>query len=381
MALPSHDVFSSTTECAPLVELLRAHIAGQGRITFRDFMDAALYHPEHGYYVTHKDPVTRGGDYVTSPERHAVFGSLVAKKIWQMWDAMGRPVQFDVVELGGGRGTLGRQIIKWGRREPAFAEALRYRILERTESGEVSGGARQSSSIENVDSLPHQIIGCVLSNEFFDALPVHRVKRAGDRILEVYVTLRDERFVETLDQPSTPEIEQYFERAGVAPGEGCCAEVNLAAERWTGDVGARLARGYVLTFDYGYEATQLYAPWRRDGTLRSFYRQSIGSDPYQRIGMQDMTSSINFTSLRTAGERAGLSTLGFTDQSRFLIRLGIGEGVAAVVRGGAADMEEYFARRNALLDLIDPAKLGRIKGLLQGRNVGESPLAGFSDDA
>jgi SAM-dependent MidA family methyltransferase len=143
-------------------------------------------------------------------------------------------------------------------------------------------------------------------------------------------------------------------------------------------VTAALRRGYVLTFDYGYEAEQLYAPWRRDGTLLCFYRQSAGSDPYQRIGKQDITSSVDFTTLRLTGEAAGLRTAGFTDQASFLTRLGIQAGLTAA--GERAEMEEYFVRRQAMMALIDPARLGRIRVLCQSKDVDDAPLWGFRDE-
>jgi len=144
-------------------------------------------------------------------------------------------------------------------------------------------------------------------------------------------------------------------------------------------VGASLRRGYVLTLDYGYEAHELYAPWRRDGTLVGFYRQAAGSDPYQRIGKQDLTSSVDFTTLRRAGEQAGLRTVGLTDQGRFLVRLGLTEGLAEVAGAGSGEMEEYFARRRVVMDLIDPAGLGRIKVLAQTKDAPHSPFSGFHD--
>jgi SAM-dependent MidA family methyltransferase len=162
------------------------------------------------------------------------------------------------------------------------------------------------------------------------------------------------------------------------PGEGCFAEVNLEAPRWIADVASRLTRGFVLTFDYGYEASDLYAPWRRDGTLLCFYKQSVSSDPYQRIGKQDITASIDFTTLRRAGEDAGLTTIAMTDQSQFLQRLGITNALAAATSGN--QLEEYFARRNVVLDLIDPARLGRVKVLLQTKNVAARTFTGFADD-
>jgi SAM-dependent MidA family methyltransferase len=346
-------------------------------------MDVALYHPGHGYYSTRAAAMTREGDYVTSPEVHPVFGALVARQLWEMWSVMGEPRRFDIVELGAGRGTLARDILQWARNERPFAESLRYKIVERSEvlvHEQHLALDTMSSSVDWLDGLPSHIEGCLLSNEFFDALPVHRIKRASAQLLEVYVTFADGRFHETLDQPSTPEIPHYFERLDVLPGDGCYAEVGLDATRAMNEIAKRLDRGYVLTFDYGYEAAELYAPWRRDGTLRCFYRQSISTDPYQRVGMQDMTASVDFTTLRRVGEKAALRALALTDQSTFLVRMGIGEGIASVSRDRPTDMEEYFARRNVVLDLIDPAKLGRVKVLLQGKAVPDESLHGFGDD-
>jgi SAM-dependent MidA family methyltransferase len=111
--------------------------------------------------------------------------------------------------------------------------------------------------------------------------------------------------------------------------------------------------------------------------LLCFYRQAASSDPYQRIGKQDMTASVDVGALVRAGERAGLRTVAVTDQSSFLVRMGIAEGIARA----SGEMEEYFARRRVVMDLVDPARLGRIKVLLQAKAVPEVPLQGFTGDA
>jgi SAM-dependent MidA family methyltransferase len=379
------DEFESITESAPLVAELRERIAREGGITFREFMAAVLYHPKHGYYSTSAGAMSRGGDYVTSPEVHAIFGTLVAKQLFELWEAMSRPTRFDIVEQGAGTGLLARDILRRAQREPEFAAAVRYRIIEispaltRAQHDTLAELELPDGAIDWIDALPAGITGCVLSNELVDAFPVHRVVRHGGELREVYVTWRDGRFADDLRPPSDGALRAYFDDLGLTPGEGCYAEVNLDAPRWITEVARSLDHGYALTFDYGYEAPQLYAPWRRDGTLLCFYRQSAGSDPYQRIGKQDITASVDFTTLRLAGERAGLRTIGMTDQADFLVRLGIGEGVAAAAQQSAAQMEEYFARRRVVMDLIDPAKLGRVKVLLQGKGVPDRPLRGFSD--
>ncbi|MBF6599071.1 MAG: SAM-dependent methyltransferase [Dehalococcoidia bacterium] len=382
MAPVSDDEFAPMTESGPLVAELRRRIAA-GPLTFRDFMEAALYDPRFGYYATHAEAMTRGGDYVTSPEVHPVFGALVAKQLIELWRALGAPARFDVVELGAGGGLLARDVIARIARERECAAALRYRIVER--SGALVG--RQRRTLDEIghaadvgwcEDLPEGIEGCVLSNEFFDALPVHRVRRDGDRLREVYVAREADRFADALGEPSTPALAAYFDALGVQPGDGCLAEVNIDAARWTERIAASLIRGGVLTFDYGYEAPDLYAPWRGDGTLLCFYRQSVSSDPYVRIGRQDITSSVDFTTLRATGERAGLLAAGETDQAEFLVRMGIGAGLAAVAQE-RPQLEEYFARRNAVLDLIDPGKLGRVRVLLQTRGIAAGArLSGFA---
>ena len=388
--------FESITESGPLVRELRERIRRSGPITFRAFMEAALYHPQFGYYpaaaaqgghgrtfgVTSAAVTSRGGDFVTSPEVHPVFGALVGRTLLEMWEGMRRPGRFDVVEQGGGSGLLARDILRWARGNDAdFAAAVRYVMVERSPSmraaqervlGELD---LADGAVVWVEELPTGIEGVVLSNELVDAFPVHRVVRKGGVLQEVHVAVEDDRFVDHLAPLSTPALQSYFEALGLLPGANAFAEVNLDAIEWMRTAAAALSRGYVLTFDYGNEAADLYASWRKDGTLLCFYKQSASSDPYQRIGKQDMTASVDFTTLKRTGEEAGLTTLAMTDQSSFLVRLGIGEGIAAV----QGEMEEYFARRKVVMDLIDPARLGRIKVLLQGKGVlGEAP-AGFRE--
>jgi SAM-dependent MidA family methyltransferase len=138
-------------------------------------------------------------------------------------------------------------------------------------------------------------------------------------------------------------------------------------------------RGFIMTFDYGYAAEEMYAPWRTDGTLLCFYRQNPSNDPYVRIGRQDMTSHVDFTTVMREGEEAGMTTLGLTSQSEFLERLGIMEALAPPA-AGETDMEEYVARRRAVMELLDPGGLGRIRVLVQEKGLGEVALSGLGDD-
>jgi len=386
---PSSD-FPSTTENEALKDIIRQRIAAAGAITFREFMALALYHPRHGYYCSPREKMGRQGDYLTSPEVHPIFGWLVGKQLGQMWEVIGRPQSFTIVEMGAGSGAVARDILDWSRRHaPEFFAALNYRLVEvsdelaarqrRAVQSALGGddGLEKASWLPSLDAIGEgSVVGCLLSNELADAFPVHRVTVRGGRLQEVHVGWHQGRFEEEFGPPSTPALTEYFRRLGLLPGEDCQAEVNLDALDWMKAVARALGRGFVMTFDYGYPAVQLYAPWRRQGTFLCFYRHNPSTDPYARIGRQDMTSHIDFTSLIQAGEEAGLETVGLTSQAQFLDALGIGGALAGAAQA-ELPLEEYYTRRRALTELLDPAGLGRIRVLVQGKGVGRPRLLGL----
>jgi len=375
--------FGSITENQALKEMIVQRIDAEGGIPFRTFMEMALYQPKQGYYCSPITKIGREGDYLTSPEVTPIFGAIVGRQLCQMWEAMGRPSRFDIVEVGAGNGTLCGDVLRWaGRAAPELFECTKYVIVEPIP--ELVARQRRAIEMESLDRMvcwraevPDGVEGCIVSNELFDSMPVHRVAMDGGRLRELYVGWDGNAFLEELRETSTPEIDRYFERLGLKPGEGCRAEVNPEALLWMEQAGLSLQRGFVLTFDYGYEASELYAPWRKDGTLLCFYRHNPSNDPYARIGRQDMTSHVDFTSLRRSGEQAGLKTLGFVSQSEFLTNLGILEALPP--EDGEIPLEERLARRRAVTELIDPAGLGRIRVLAQAKGVGDACLRGFGD--
>ncbi len=374
--------FEAATENEALKEAIVARIESAGAIPFREFMEAALYHAQHGYYRSRREKMGREGDYLTSPEVSPIFGTLVARQLREMWLTMGEPRRFEIVEAGAGTGLLCRDILRWARHQsPDFHDALAYTIVEVSES--LVDRQRETLADGGCDArwtaeLPTGIQGCILSNELLDSFPVHRVSVAGGELMELFVGWDGNRFIEELRPPSTSEIGAYLGRLGLTPGDGCRAEVNLEAQRWMRRAGEALRKGYVLTFDYGYEAEELYAPWRSDGTLLCFYRHNASADPYARVGRQDITSHVDFTTLRREAEEARLQTVGLISQGEFLTNLGIGEALAPPGEDNT-DLEEHYARRRAVSELVDPAALGRIRVLIHAKNVVGPRLTGLEE--
>ncbi len=292
-----------------LEAILRRRIEEAGGIPFAEFMAHCLYHPDFGYYMAPRQRIGRAGDFFTSTSVHAIFGRLIARQLRQMWELLGGGA-FTVAEQGAGEGHLALDILTAAREEaPDFYRHLRYQLVEISPDSRCRQEELLQEHRSRVDWCALEDLagmeGCFLSNELVDAFPVHVVERRNDELYEVFVVNGSEGFAEELRSPSTPAIAEHFRRLGVAPAEGNRAEVNLEASRWMARVGALLDRGFVLTIDYGYPAAELFAPFRRQGTLMCYFRHVAGEDPYRRIGCQDITAHIDFTALEIAGTVPG----------------------------------------------------------------------------
>ena len=259
---------------------IKRRIAQRGPITFAEFMEVALYWPDGGYY-SRGDPIGGEGDFFTSPLAHPAFGALLAVQLFQMWEIMGRPCPFTVIEPGAGNGLLCRDVLAFADGFPQnFAQSLRYVCVERRgRPGEEAGHPRAHRI--TADHLPfRRIEGCVLSNEFLDALPVHQVVVEERQLREVFVTLDDGGLVTVTGSPSTPALAERLDAVGVTLAEGQTAELNLDLNAWAADVAGCLSQGFVLTVDYGRPAAELYSfEARPRGTLTTFYRHLQTDSP------------------------------------------------------------------------------------------------------
>ena len=406
-----------------LAQILADEMRRDGPMTFARFMAVALYHPALGYYAgggAGREPVGWEGDYFTSGDLHPLWGESLARQLHQMWELLGKPERFEVVEPGAGRGLLARDV--WGlalRDAPDWAVALRYTLADRAPKDSPLRAAREQRLAaelarlhvpdgatrwaDDLDAaLPAEgIVGCVVSNELADALPTHLVVKQDGALREIYVDMdaATGRFVELVGPPSSPEVADYLDAYRVpwrGYPDGWRAEVCLEAHAWMRRVAAGIRRGFALTIDYGDTARRLYSPHRRRGTLAVYSQHQFGERPLANLahpGAQDITAHVNFTALIQAGRADGLRLAGLTTQAAFLTALGLRARIAELGRpagfsigrgvGGGAGTAgagsimgdsqlEYLRRisqRNALAALLEPSGLGGFKVLIQQRGV------------
>jgi SAM-dependent MidA family methyltransferase len=360
----------------PLKEIA-ARIERKGPITFAEFMGVALYWPDGGYYTSPENRWGGGGDYVTNIDISPVFARLIARQIHEMWQTLDSPGIFDLVEAGAGRGWFVRGILDTLEElYPDFYRTVRAKVIEKNPHlGEDAAG--RITWHEELEELEKPLTGCLFSNELIDALPFHRVIQR-DCLKELYVGLGEGgRLVDVEGEPSTKGLPEYFEDLKIRLTLGQKAEVGLGAREWIQRAGGFVDRGFIMTIDYGMPARELYAPGR-PGTLMCHFRHTMNDDPYRSVGCQDITSHVDFTTLKTAGLSVGLETTGFTTQSYFLLGIGIDDELKEVGEP-CPDDYEAIKHNQGIKELIMPGGIGdTLKVLVQHKGVYEPALKGFS---
>jgi len=342
-----------------LDERLRERISREGPISFRDFMEAALYDPGEGYYARGA-AIGEGGDFVTSPSISPAFAEAIARRFREETEAFDGPLDF--VEAGAGEGRFLEDLRRClERRSPEFASRVRLTAVERSEAGRRAIPRRGLSPtplvVASAEELPEgSVRGWIFSNELFDALPVARVEGSGSGPREHRVGLQGGQFV-WVCAPADPTLVREMDARGVVLEPGQIADVAPDAAPLYRRLARALDRGALVTFDYGHRARALYHPAaRRGGTLAVHRGGRRGGDPLQAPGRVDLTAHVDWDLLARAGEAEGLATRGVFRQGRFLAQAGLLDFVGS-------DAEKWRAFR-----LIDPEGMGEeMSVLIQAR--------------
>jgi SAM-dependent MidA family methyltransferase len=343
-------------------------------LPFSEWMEASLYHPQWGYYMRPKKKIGKCGDYYTSSSVGTVFGAVLAEGLFGLLESLSAE-EWVILELGGGDGRLACQILNAFQRHPSIYRKLTYFMLEKSPFHRQLQFKHLISHKERIvylDSLEQLqgVTGVIISNEFFDALPVHILERHDGKWEEVGVTWNEHTlcFEEERRPCRNQRLLELLEELAIAAEEGGRVELSLAAVEWINQLASVLEKGYLLTVDYGYLADGAASAAMPKGTLRGYRMHQIMTNPYLYPGEQDLTADVNFSLLIEMGKKACLEPLLFESQRKFLLRLGILEELAE----GADDPFSAEARKNRAIRqlLLDETGMGeRFCVLLQGKNV------------
>jgi SAM-dependent MidA family methyltransferase len=366
----------------PLATRILDRIQRSGPLPFDEFMRLALYDETHGYYSSGRAQIGRGGDFYTSVSVGRVFGRLLARQFAEMWDRLGRPGDFTIVEEGADRGDFACDVLEGMQDDsPECFGSLRYLIVEPSAAlrhAQLAKLGELAPTVEIVnsrDELP-AFSGVHFSNELIDAFPVVRVQWTGKQWLEQCVSSDGEAFC-FVSAPLRPDaaLRSILSKVPEPVQPGHVAEVNLETVKWLREISGHLRRGWVFAFDYGHTRAEFFDPARRNGTLSAYSQHQRQEDPLQRPGEVDLTAHVEFTSLAEAAESLGLRLCGFTDQHHAMVGLGKlhFEDATSLDAAQQRDLRGFQT-------LMHPGLMGRaFKAICFSRGVeDEKPLAAFA---
>ena len=360
-----------------LSDLIIQRIHHEGPVSFHDFMEMCLYHPELGYYTSAGDKIGVNGDFYTTPAITSVLGAVIGRQLEEMWDIAGRN-EFTIVEYGAGTGMLCRDILGHLQNNGQFYHKLRYCIIEKSAAMRLTQQKHLPAKVQWIDSIYDiaPFTGCVFSNELVDNFSIHKVVMR-DELMEVFVDYQNE-FVELL-KPAAGELTNYLDELDIILPKDFQAEINLEATEWMRQIAECLEKGFVMTIDYGYTSSELYSDRRSNGTLLCYHKHTINDQPYINIGAQDITAHVNFSALSHWGSKYGLSSCGLISQAAFLVALGYEDHLSRLLsqqKDKYKAFKQYaFLKHTLLLDMGQ-----KFKVLIQNKGVSHSALRCFEMD-
>lgn len=346
------------------------NLLNYGPLSFRDFMELALYHPEFGYYSRGENPVGKGGDYVTAPSLSPVFAFAIARLFREFMGRCEGEV-YSFVDIGCGDGGLVRNVAAY-----IDDERTRFFGVDRA-LGRVGQGVSPENPnfVRTLNEIPRDGAHFIFSSELYDAIPFARLVQRGEHLHELYVAER-EGTLDWSEHEASPVYEDYFSERGLVLSEGQFADIALEWEAYHEDIARFVTRGLIVTLDYGFPAEKLFhSRARRFGTAAAYSRQRVHRDLLSDPGEQDLTAHINFTDLERAGERQGAQTLFFDRLAKFLLSIGVTEHelFRPVHELTIASPEEGMAlleARDEARRLVLPDGMGEdLRVLVQGKGV------------
>ncbi len=350
-------------------------VAG-GWISFARFMELALYAPGLGYYSAGSRKLGADGDFVTAPEISPLFARCLARQLAQL----SQQGLTSVLELGAGSGALAAELLlemdKLGCAPDSYLILeLSADLRERQRTCIVERAPAQLHRVRWIDVLPAGFEGVIIANEVLDATPAHIVTTCGGEILEGYVQrwVGDNPFM-WYETTASEEVRCIAKTLNL-PNDDYKSEINLTSRALVASLMRVVKRGVALFIDYGFPAREYYHPQRDRGTLMCHYRHHAHDDPFAFIGLQDITTHVDFSAIAAAAQRAGAQVLGYTSQANFLINCGITDLLAGTPADNA---RAYAPLAGQVQKLTSPAEMGELfKVLALGKGV-DATLMGFA---
>ena len=356
--------------------VISERITKNGIISFSEYMDILLFHNSYGYYNS-RDIFGRKGDFITSPILSTLFGASIANEFINLKNFI---PEAEILEIGAGDGSLVISIMEYLSNKKALPRT--FYIIE------TSDRLIELQKVNIMKKIPElsdivkwvkceeitRINGLIICNEFFDVLPTERFKIENDKIFQLFVGYQRDFTMQWVDK--TNKFTDLFKNLQcydiLSNYDNYESEINLNYETWVNNISKMLNRGVVFIVDYGYNMKEYFLPDRKTGTLVCIHNHQANFEPFQNVGLQDISSFVNFSHLADIFKRLKFEVSGYVEQSKFLINLGILD----IFEERAFTDEEKLIEINKLKNLILYNTMGDIfKALIITKNYTNPLLA------
>ncbi len=363
---------------AKLETVIREEIIRSGPMPFSRFMERCLYAPGLGYYSAGRHKFGAAGDFVTAPELGDIFGRCLAHALFPTLRELGESA--DLVELGGGSGALAETLLL------ALAAAghvpQRYRMLE--PSADLRQRQRERlqavlppelmARVEWLDGPPEEAWqGILFANEVIDALPATRFTLRDGEVMEECIELDKNGQLHSVDRPADALISgavRHLEQdLDTKFEDGYRSEILPQLPYWMQAIAGTMERGAMWFIDYGYPRREFYHPERRDGTLIAHYRHHAHDDALRWPGLQDLSTSVDFTAVAEACNQTGFMVASWLSQTQFLIASNL-EQVYSEMIIACRDEADTYTLSQQVKRLTLPGQMGeRFKVMALARDL------------
>ena len=339
-------------------------LQGQQRISFRDFMQRALYHPRFGYY---RSGLVRQGssrDYITAPSISPLFARCVAHSLVPI---LKNNPTWSIAEIGPGSGALAAELLAALHQQDQCPES--YCLIE----PDIKLRAQQKALIANQeprlvddcqwhDYLPNTFCGVVIANEVLDALPVHLLASDQTGQLSSIQVERGDDGYHWVSSGLSPDVYQAFCERKIPRYHHYRYEISLDVAPFLQSLYQRMNEGICLFFDYGYSRSQYYHPQRHFGTLQAFRNHTLIDDVLMQPGDQDISCHVDFTLVAESAVAAGFDVIGLTQQMYFLYANGIADALQYFQK--KLDQLDFLRYRQSAHILTSPQEMGELIKLI-----------------
>ncbi len=301
-------------------------------ISFAQFMELALYHPNYGYYMREQTKIGKKGDFITSSNISNVFAVLFTNIFIDLVEQ--QKVSPTIVEIGGGSGRFAKLVLEeWKERSPQTYEQLTYILIETSPYHRELQRQLLINEQDKVIQFEHLqqfcenhpfYQGIVFTNELFDAFPVEVIEKRNEELHEVMVTLNDDNEIEEYFVPlSNKEIIKYLEEQNIELTNGQRFEIPLQMKSFIHQLSSNLEQAVVYTVDYGYTHKEWQHPAHMRGSLRGYHRHQLINNPLLNPGNMDITSHVHLDAVKYYYRKAGFTEVAMLRQDQFLLEAGI----------------------------------------------------------